>query len=132
MHCSDGWDRASQIIALAQLLLDPYYRTIEGFQVLIEKDFVSYGHQFGLRMGHGVKVDKDDQKSPIFIQFIDCVQQILYQYPYAFEFSKAYLSDILYHGLSCQFGTFLCNSYQVAYLFDVGNLIKYYRNKQNI
>lgn len=29
VHCSDGWDRTPQIVALAEILLDPYYRTIE-------------------------------------------------------------------------------------------------------
>ena len=29
MHCSDGWDRTAQVVPLAELLLDPYYRTIE-------------------------------------------------------------------------------------------------------
>lgn len=29
VHCSDGWDRTPQIIALAEILLDPYYRTFE-------------------------------------------------------------------------------------------------------
>ena len=37
VHCSDGWDRTSQLCALAQLILDPHCRTIEGFCALIEK-----------------------------------------------------------------------------------------------
>ena len=27
VHCSDGWDRTPQIVSLAELMLDPYYRT---------------------------------------------------------------------------------------------------------
>jgi len=34
---SDGWDRTSQLVSLAQMLLDPHYRTIKGFAILIEK-----------------------------------------------------------------------------------------------
>lgn len=51
IHCSDGWDRTSQLSALSQILLDPYYRTMEGFIVLIEKDWLSYGHMFRHRTG---------------------------------------------------------------------------------
>ena len=52
IHCSDGWDRTSQLSAMAQLCLDPYYRTIKGFQILVEKDWLSFGHKFLDRCGH--------------------------------------------------------------------------------
>ncbi|KAK5174966.1 phosphatidylinositol-3-phosphatase ymr1 [Saxophila tyrrhenica] len=51
VHCSDGWDRTAQISALAQIMLDPYYRTLEGFMTLIQKDFLSFGHKFRDRNG---------------------------------------------------------------------------------
>ena len=38
---------------MAQILLDPYFRTIEGFEVLVMKDWVYFGHPFEERMGHG-------------------------------------------------------------------------------
>ncbi|KAK7467356.1 phosphatidylinositol-3-phosphatase ymr1 [Stygiomarasmius scandens] len=52
IHCSDGWDRTSQLSSLAQICLDPYYRTIRGFEILIEKDWLSFGHKFLDRCGH--------------------------------------------------------------------------------
>jgi hypothetical protein len=72
VHCSDGWDRTSQMSALAQLLLDPYYRTVKGFQVLVEKDWLSFGHMFSRRCGHFSSKDTDN-RSPVFLQFLDCV-----------------------------------------------------------
>lgn len=53
IHCSDGWDRTSQVSALTQLCLDPYFRTMKGFMVLIEKEWISFGFKFATRSDHG-------------------------------------------------------------------------------
>ena len=108
-HCSDGWDRTSQVCSLVQIILDPYFRTFEGFAVLIEKDWVSFGHQFAIRNGCDYRPEKKKERSPIFVQFLHAVYQIMAQYPSAFEFGQnllLYLSEEIY---SNKFGTFLFN-----------------------
>ncbi|GET86770.1 hypothetical protein, conserved [Leishmania tarentolae] len=49
LNCSDGWDRTPQISILAQLLLDPYYRTVEGLCILLEREVLCFGHPTQLR-----------------------------------------------------------------------------------
>jgi myotubularin-related protein 1/2 len=124
VHCSHGWDRTSQVVALAEILLDPFYRTIEGFSCLIEKDFLSFGHPFHTRCGHGEGKDggasaangvnnstlDEGQISPIFIQFLDCVFQIVNLYPECFEYNTKYILCLSEHIYSCRFGNFLCDT----------------------
>ncbi|CCG83204.1 Probable phosphoinositide 3-phosphatase [Taphrina deformans PYCC 5710] len=165
VHCSDGWDRTSQLCSLAELCLDPYYRTLDGFIDLVEKDWLSFGHRFAERSGHlaseksfinnsnsstdretqasaGPAIDSPQQlpnraqyafqnlskkfgevkfnvgnqqshlkyTAPIFHQFLDCVYQILIQFPTYFEFNERFLGRLLYHTYSCQYGTFLFNN----------------------
>ncbi|XP_048584999.1 uncharacterized protein LOC5520963 isoform X2 [Nematostella vectensis] len=109
VHCSDGWDRTSQLTSLAQLLLDPYYRTFTGFQVLIEKEWISFGHRFRDRLGHPTC---PSQRSPIFLQFLDCVWQVHKQFPSAFQFTANYLLKLADHVNSQWFGNFLYNNVQ--------------------
>lgn len=52
IHCSDGWDRTAQLSSLAQICLDPFYRTMRGFEILIEKEWLSFGYRFLDRCGH--------------------------------------------------------------------------------
>ncbi|XVE68659.1 hypothetical protein DITRI_Ditri09bG0086500 [Diplodiscus trichospermus] len=145
VHCSDGWDRTSQLVSLANLMLDPYYRTFAGFQALVEKDWLAFGHPFSDRVGmptiSGTSFEltrhssagsfsslplrqssgsitpqasssshSQNNYSPIFLQWVDCVSQLLRMYPFAFEFSSTFLVDFLDCVLSCRFGNFLCNS----------------------
>uniref|UniRef100_A0A1A8ETN2 Myotubularin related protein 6 n=1 Tax=Nothobranchius korthausae TaxID=1143690 RepID=A0A1A8ETN2_9TELE len=108
VHCSDGWDRTAQVCALGALLMDPYYRTIKGFMVLIEKDWISFGHKFADRCD---QLDGDPKEvSPIFTQFLECVWQLTEQFPQAFEFSEWFLLQIHEHVHSCQYGNFLGNN----------------------
>ncbi len=53
---ADVPDRAPQLSSLAQLLMDPYYRTVVGFEILIEKEWIAQGHPFLNRCGHTTKV----------------------------------------------------------------------------
>jgi hypothetical protein len=164
VHCSDGWDRTSQLCTLAMLCLDPFYRTMKGFSVLVEKEWVSVGHKFAQRTGilsrdlqeksedpdappdfisasiksqfaqaakSGMSflrsnlgtptkgdvvhsslqnTDKAKEASPIFTQFLDCVHQLMVQYPQQFEFNDNYLVQLNTFLYSNHFGNFLFNS----------------------
>ena len=146
VHCSDGWDRTAQLTSLSMLMLDPYYRTLEGFIVLIEKEWLSFGHKFAHRNGHFEETHSSNDRSPIFLQFIDCVWQVTRQvmeigimaylfmeknfctsvisspqFPFLFEFNEEFLIHVLDHLYSCLFGTFLYNSEQERVEHDVRN-----------
>ena len=102
VHCSDGWDRTSQICTLCQLLIDPHYRTLQGFQQLINKDWLAFGHKFFDRT-YG------SEFSPIFILFLDCVHQILEQFPEEFEFTQEFLIDLADSSIQGIYPEFLVN-----------------------
>jgi hypothetical protein len=111
IHCSDGWDRTPQLVAVSQVLLDPYFRTFMGFAVLIEKEFLSFGHQFAKRSGMLPKKNEGEKEiSPIFLQFIDCIYQLLIQFPTEFEFNVDYLLFIAKNYNVNLFGTFMFNN----------------------
>ena len=114
-------------------MLDPYYRTLRGFQTLVEKEWVSFGHKFCQRTGGPadggnlifpqtsspmnadltpprVEASNPEERSPIFLQFIDCVWQMMMQFPASFEFNEYFLITILDELYACRFGTFLFDS----------------------
>lgn len=76
--------------------------------MLVERDWLSFGHKFTDRCGH-IRQSENKETSPIFTQFLDCTWQIMQQFPLAFEFNERYLMTLNDHAYSCQFGTFLGN-----------------------
>ena len=51
----------------------------------------------------------NDQRSPVFIQFLDALYQIVAEYAVHFEYTVDLLSLIAHHVTSCRFGSFLAD-----------------------
>ncbi|OXB66676.1 hypothetical protein ASZ78_013067 [Callipepla squamata] len=101
-------DLCCVISSLVQVMMDSYSRTKSGFQSLIQKEWVIGGHGFLDRCNHLHKSDKEE--APVFLLLLNCVWQLVQQYPPAFEFTETYLtvlSDSLYVPI---FSTFFFNS----------------------
>ena len=103
-RCSHGLDRTPQVVSLAMIAMDPFYRSIEGFAILIEKEWVAMGHRFATRYCLGQM--PTDETSPIFSQFLEAVYQLQLQHPSQFEFTPTYLVLVLQAVLTSRFGTF--------------------------
>ncbi|XP_068131684.1 myotubularin-related protein 10 [Hyperolius riggenbachi] len=102
----EGRDLSCLVASLVQLMSDPYFRTIVGFQSLIQKEWVMAGYPFLDRCNH---LRKSDKECPLFVLFLDCVWQLQEQYPAAFQFTETYLT-VLHDSTNISlFGTFLFN-----------------------
>lgn len=116
VHGSEGMDSTLQVCSLAQIILDPDCRTVQGFEALIEREWLQAGHPFATRCKHLIcsptnliSLDKREH-SPVFLLFLDCVWQLMQQFACSFEFNEDFLILLLDHAYGSEFGTFLGNS----------------------
>uniref|UniRef100_A0A8C2CBJ8 Myotubularin-related protein 12 n=1 Tax=Cyprinus carpio TaxID=7962 RepID=A0A8C2CBJ8_CYPCA len=105
----EGTDLCCVISSLAQIMLDPYYRTLMGFQSLVQKEWVAGCHAFLDRCNHLHQKDKE-YHSPVFLLFLECVWQLVHQHSPAFQFSETYLTVLSDSVHVPVFSTFLFNS----------------------
>uniref|UniRef100_A0A0K0F2Q0 Myotubularin-related protein MTM-9 (projected from Caenorhabditis elegans ortholog mtm-9) n=1 Tax=Strongyloides venezuelensis TaxID=75913 RepID=A0A0K0F2Q0_STRVS len=112
IHGADGLDTTLLVTSVAILLLDTDSRTIRGFEALIEREWIMAGHPFSIRCTHSAYATGSITKkyeSPVFLLFLDCVWQIMRQYPASFEFNEDFLLVIFEHAYASEFGSFLGN-----------------------
>merc|ERR1711871_879326 len=121
------------------LMLDPYYRTLKGFQILLEQEWFSFGHKFADRSGWTVHGWKDEDRSPIFEQFLHCTYLLMNQKPSAFEFNEDFLLFLVENTHNGLFGNFLANSElerrplidkEFSIWMYVDHNLEYFRNAQ--
>lgn len=111
VHGDAGTDATLQVTSLVQILLDPFCRTIKGFEGLIDREWLRGGHPFTERcIKVGVSPVRYKGQGAVFLLFLDCVWQIYQQFPCSFEFNDRFLISLFEHAYSSQFGTFLCNN----------------------
>jgi len=93
------------------MLLDPYCRTFKGLRAVVEKQWCCFGHKFDHRNGRGASKGSslDEERSPIFGLFVDCVWTIMQQFPNEFQFNETLLLALLDQLMAGKTGTFLGN-----------------------
>ncbi|RTG89992.1 uncharacterized protein DC041_0004216 [Schistosoma bovis] len=95
------------LMSLVQIMLSAENRTILGFEDLIEQEWIRYGYPFvpDPTDWHDDSVSCDYDDGACFALFIDCVHQLLVQFPTEFAFTEDYLVLLLDSALSRGGGT---------------------------
>ena len=136
VHEPSGRDYSSLLVSLVQIIVDPHYRTLIGLQSLIQKEWAIKGHCFLRRLGLISVSEKrgknkatnydsngDVEESPVFLLFLDCVYQLLRQFPTRFEYTDIFLVMLIDSIYTCLFETFLFETELQRKHFDsAGNL----------
>jgi hypothetical protein len=108
IDCREGVDRSAQVSTLMQVLLDSRCRTFEGLARLLELEFIELGHPFANRH------NSTSEEAPVFLQLLECLQQLLHLYPLHFEFNATFLAELGFLSYSRMHGTFLFNCVREA------------------
>lgn len=99
-------DRTSFEVFLLHVLTSQYF-VCDAFS----DSYIQAGHPFQQRCAQSAYSNsKQKWEAPVFLLFLDCVWQILRQFPCSFEFNERFLIMLFEHAYASQFGTFLGNN----------------------
>jgi len=105
-----GRDISCLVVSLVLILSDEYFRTLAGFANLINKEWIAAGYAFRSKFNSRHDTTTQTENAPFFptfIMFLDCVHNIIQQYPVAFEFNTQFLVKIFDTLLSGRHSTFM-------------------------
>lgn len=101
----NGKFRSAIISSLLQIFHDKYYRTIDGLNVLIEKEFNYLGFYFN----NGNENNKNNHS--LFILFLDCLYQLVNIFTDEFEYNQMFIVFLMKRLYDNKFDSFLTNFY---------------------
>eukprot|EP01125_Pyxidicula_operculata_P012355 TRINITY_DN4057_c0_g1_i2.p1 TRINITY_DN4057_c0_g1~~TRINITY_DN4057_c0_g1_i2.p1 ORF type:complete len:2474 (-),score=525.58 TRINITY_DN4057_c0_g1_i2:159-7580(-) len=126
------YENETPIVCLVQIFVDPYYRTLEGFCNLIDKEWLQYSYPFKSMLGYGtMETDSKEKRSPtsspsssvkllnlqirskpapIFVLFLNCIWEVMQQQSHLFEFNENFLLFLLDSLYDSRFGNFFEDS----------------------
>ena len=99
IYDSEGLDTTSCISSICQILLDSYYRTIEGFIILFEKEWISFGNNIQIREylnNSNFKRNNNNNNNNIYNLNINNYNKILLNDKNNNFFNESYLNENLF------------------------------------
>ena len=120
------------LTSLVKICLHHRYRTVVGFENLIQKEWFLSGHLFDRRLNaledeyerksmHEDAENANKSIAPTFLLFLDCVFQLTQQFPKEFQFNELYLIHMW---------DYTCSSISLTFSFDgYMNWINYLNNR---
>lgn len=101
VYCKNGQLGSPAISSLAQIMIDPYYRTIKGFHILFLKEWIYFGHNFPRYLD--LCNNRPEDFCPVLILFLDCLNQLLTQNEASFEYNHAFILDLANKIFKCRY-----------------------------
>ncbi|CAJ0595567.1 unnamed protein product [Cylicocyclus nassatus] len=84
---TEGLDASAVVSSIIQICCDSYYREPLGLESLIAKDWIALGHPFAQRLFGNSNENGEEEITPTFLLFLDCVAQLIRLYPMQFTYS---------------------------------------------